>query len=131
MDNVVNQVTTAERMMMTVDHPIPACPATQVSRRYNITPQILSRHRNITPLIQPNLGATLAFFSFLVRMTTSSLLRWPFSTLSSLSGSARGYIVQKQTNQINALPCFSKAKFQYLLSTVKLDHILTLMLSGP
>ena len=65
MDNVVNHVTTADSTMITVDQPIPACPATHVSRKYNITPQMLRRQRNMTPLSQPNLGATLAFFSFL------------------------------------------------------------------
>lgn len=95
MDSVVNHVTTAESRMMTVDHPIPDCPATQVRRRYNITPQMLRRHLSMTPFIQPNFGATLAFFSFLGWMTISSLLRWPFSTWSKFWGSARSYI---QTN---------------------------------
>ena len=63
MDNVVRVVTTADRSTMTVAKPIPACPTTQESRKYSITPHMLRRQPNNTPLIQPNLGAfsTLLF----------------------------------------------------------------------
>ena len=65
MDNVVRVVTTADKNTMTVAKPIPACPTTQESRKYSITPHMLRRQPNSTPLIQPNLGAfnTLLFLT--------------------------------------------------------------------
>lgn len=84
MDKVVNIVTTADNTMMTVDQAIPAWPATHVSRKYNITPQMLRRHRSMTPFSHPNLGATFTFLSFLIWMPISSLPTSPFSTSSTL-----------------------------------------------
>lgn len=40
---------------------IPAWPTTQLKRKNNITPQILSRHRIRTPFIQPNFS--MLFFT--------------------------------------------------------------------
>ena len=117
-DKVVNHVTTAERTMITVDQPIPACPPTHVRRKYNMTPQMLRRHRSMTPLIQPNLGATLAFLSFLGWMTISSLPTPPFSIFSTSWGTSRGCVVNKYIIRrlIIKVKCWSRKQFYIQLN---------------
>jgi len=82
MDNVVKVVTTADKRIITEAKAIPACPTTQESRKYSITPHMLRRHPKSTPFIQPNLGA---FNSPLVVTFMSAS---PFSCLLS---SRKGY----------------------------------------
>ena len=55
-DTVVTVVTSADRSITMEARPMPAWPTTHDKRRYKITPQILSRQPNRTPLIQPNFG---------------------------------------------------------------------------
>ena len=57
-DRVVTVVTSADRSIMIEARPMPAWPTTHDKRRYKITPQILSRQRSRTPLIQPNFAGS-------------------------------------------------------------------------
>ena len=81
MDNVVKVVTTADNRTITEAKPIPAWPTTQDNRKYNITPHMLRRQPNRTPLIQPNFGA---FAAPLAALTSNE------SPSSSFSSSSEG-----------------------------------------
>ena len=85
MDNVVRVVTTADRSTITVAKPIPACPTTQESRKYSMTPHMLRRQPNSTPLTHPNFGA---FNTLLFRTSMESLPS--FVLLSSRGAGSSG-----------------------------------------
>lgn len=105
MDNVVRVVTTADRSTMTVAKPIPAWPTTHESRKYSITPHMLRRQPNNTPLIQPNLGAfnTLLFLTSMESVPASALLSSREAGGSAPGGSAyrkENHVVNKSTRTL-------------------------------
>ena len=120
MDNVVRVVTTADKSTMTVAKPIPACPTTQESRKYSITPHMLSRQPNSTPLIQPNLGA----FSTLLFLTSKGSEPSSIFLSSGGAGCSTNSAYRKKNHSCCYMTKFYLRFVQCLKVNIKSHHCL-------